>query len=149
MYLSSDLLPLEHILLDLEVNNKKRLFEEMAEIFAKQSGLNEDKIFQVLLLREKLGSTALDCGAAIPHGRVSGLEKASVIFARLKKAISFDSYDDHQVDLIFAVIVPEAGNEEHMKIFSHIARKISNEEVREQLRTLSSAAAISDLFFAS
>ncbi|MFH4354649.1 MAG: PTS sugar transporter subunit IIA [Neisseriaceae bacterium] len=145
MSLSQTLLPVENILIDLDVTSKKRLFEEVAEIFASHGAVDEGKVFQSLLSREKLGSTGLGCGAAIPHGRVSGLSEAKASFIRLKHSIAFEAHGEQLVDLVFAVLVPEQGNTEHLKILSHLAQKFSKEEVRNRLRVMQSPQEIADL----
>ena len=94
MGLLSSLLPAENVLLDLEVNSKKRLFEIVAALLEKNQGMDKGQVFQRLLQRERLGSTGLGWGVAIPHGRIPQLREAAVAFVRLKEAIDFQSQDN-------------------------------------------------------
>ncbi|MCV2509454.1 MAG: PTS sugar transporter subunit IIA, partial [Neisseriaceae bacterium] len=131
MSLPRELLPLENVVLDLDVSSKKRLFEEVAEVFANNEQVDRDKVFQSLLSREKLGSTGLGCGVAIPHGRIPGLENAIAAFIRLKNPIDFEAQDEKPVGLLFVVLVPDESNTEHLKILSHLAQKFSDKEIRD------------------
>ncbi|MCV2504113.1 MAG: PTS IIA-like nitrogen regulatory protein PtsN [Neisseriaceae bacterium] len=145
MSLPRELLPLENVVLDLDVSSKKRLFEEVAEVFANNEQVDRDKVFQSLLSREKLGSTGLGCGVAIPHGRIPGLENAIAAFIRLKNPIDFEAQDEKPVGLLFVVLVPDESNTEHLKILSHLAQKFSDKEIRDQLKSLESPQDIVDV----
>ncbi|MBN3859123.1 PTS IIA-like nitrogen regulatory protein PtsN [Neisseriaceae bacterium PsAf] len=145
MSLPRELLPLENVVLDLDVSSKKRLFEEVAEVFANNEQVDTDKVFQSLLSREKLGSTGLGCGVAIPHGRIPGLENAIAAFIRLKNPIDFEAQDEKPVSLLFVVLVPDESSTEHLKILSHLAQKFSDKEIRDQLKSLESPQDIVDV----
>ncbi|QRN41747.1 MAG: PTS IIA-like nitrogen regulatory protein PtsN [Neisseriaceae bacterium] len=145
MSLPRELLPLENVVLDLDVSSKKRLFEEVAEIFSYNEDVDTDKVFQSLLSREKLGSTGLGCGVAIPHGRVAGLNNAIAAFIRLRNPIEFEAQDEKPVNLLFVVLVPDENNAKHLKILSHLAQKFSDKDIRDQLKTLESAQDIVDI----
>ena len=130
----SSLLPAENVLLDLEVNSKKRLFEIVAALLEKNQGMDKGQVFQRLLQRERLGSTGLGWGVAIPHGRIPQLREAAVAFVRLKEAIDFQSQDNKPVDLlVFVVVSEEVDNGPYLKLLSQLAQKFSEKEVREAL----------------
>lgn len=134
MGLLSSLLPAENVLLDLEVNSKKRLFEIVAALLEKNQGTDKGQVFQRLLQRERLGSTGLGWGVAIPHGRIPQLREAAVAFVRLKEAIDFQSQDNKPVDLlVFVVVSEEVDNGPYLKLLSQLAQKFSEKEVREAL----------------
>ncbi|PZO94792.1 MAG: PTS sugar transporter subunit IIA [Haemophilus parainfluenzae] len=134
MGLLSSLLPAENVLLDLEVNSKKRLFEIVAALLEKNQGMDKGQVFQRLLQRERLGSTGLGWGVAIPHGRIPQLREAAVAFVRLKEAIDFQSQDNKPVDLlVFVVVSEEVDNGPYLKLLSQLAQKFSEKEVREAL----------------
>ena len=134
MGLLSSLLPAENVLLDLEVNSKKRLFEIVAALLEKNQGMDKGQVFQRLLQRERLGSTGLGWGVAIPHGRIPQLREAAVAFVRLKEAIDFQSQDTKPVDLlVFVVVSEEVDNGPYLKLLSQLAQKFSEKEVREAL----------------
>ena len=134
MGLLSSLLPAENVLLDLEVNSKKRLFEIVADLLEKNQGMDKGQVFQRLLQRERLGSTGLGWGVAIPHGRIPQLREAAVAFVRLKEAIDFQSQDNKPVDLlVFVVVSEEVDNGPYLKLLSQLAQKFSEKEVREAL----------------
>ena len=144
MGLLSSLLPAENVLLDLEVNSKKRLFEIVAALLEKNQGMDKGQVFQRLLQRERLGSTGLGWGVAIPHGRIPQLREAAVAFVRLKEAIDFQSQDNKPVDLlVFVVVSEEVDNGPYLKLLSQLAQKFSEKEVREALyRTLDAESII-------
>lgn len=145
MSLFSDLLPRENIILDLDVKSKKRLFEVVAELFSKNCSIDKDSVFQCLVTREKLGSTGLGSGVAIPHGRLPGLSQTIASFIRLKNPIDFDSQDEKPVSLVFVMLVSDEGCNEHLKILSFIAQKFSDKNIRTQLKTTDSIEEISAL----
>ena len=124
-----DILPVSHIILDAEISSKKRLFECVAQLFAEQSGLSQTEVFDCLIARERLGSTALGQGVAMPHGRHAGA------FVRLKEPIEFDAPDNKPVSLVFVLLVPEAATGEHLALLSHLARLFNEKSVREALRS--------------
>ena len=131
----ADILPVSHIILDAEISSKKRLFECVAQLFAEQSGLSQTEVFDCLIARERLGSTALGQGVAMPHGRHSGVPAATGAFVRLKEPIEFDAPDNKPVSLVFVLLVPEAATGEHLALLSHLAKLFNEKSVREALRS--------------
>ena len=118
-----------------EVGSKKRLLEQLGELLASSSPvLSQHEIFDALLNREKLGSTGLGKGVAIPHGRMTGLEHPVCAFIKLGTAIDFDASDGQPVDLVFALLVPENSNDAHLPVLSTIAEIFSNNGVCTALR---------------
>ena len=130
-----DILPVSHIILDAEISSKKRLFECVAQLFAEQSGLSQTEVFDCLIARERLGSTALGQGVAMPHGRHAGVPAATGAFVRLKTPIEFDAPDNKPVSLVFVLLVPEAATGEHLALLSHLAKLFNEKSVREALRS--------------
>ena len=130
-----DILPVSHIILDAEISSKKRLFECVAQLFAEQSGLSQTEVFDCLIARERLGSTALGQGVAMPHGRHAGVPAATGAFVRLKEPIEFDAPDNKPVSLVFVLLVPEAATGEHLALLSHLAKLFNEKSVREALRS--------------
>lgn len=133
MKLISEMLPLEHIVLDMKIGSKKRLFEEVGQLLASDDGLSQTEIFDCLIAREKLGTTGLGQGVAIPHGRHSALKTAIAAFVRIKEPIDFDAPDNKPVSLVFVLLVPEQATGEHLEILSHLAQRFSEKTVREAL----------------
>ena len=131
----SDILPVSHIILDAETSSKKRLFECVAQLFAAQSGLQQSEIFDCLVARERLGSTALGQGVAMPHGRHASVPAATGAFVRLKTPIEFDAPDNKPVSLVFVLLVPEAATSEHLQLLGHLAGLFNEKSVREALRS--------------
>ena len=137
----ADILPVSHIILDAEISSKKRLFECVAQLFAEQSGLSQTEVFDCLIARERLGSTALGQGVAMPHGRHAGVLAATGAFVRLKEPIEFDAPDNKPVSLVFVLLVPENASGEHLEVLSALAIKLSDKAVREQLLAAENAEA--------
>jgi len=133
MNLISRLLPPSNIVLDLEVSSKKRMFEQAGLIFENNQGLARSLVFDSLFARERLGSTGLGQGVAIPHGRIKGLREAVAAFVRLNTAIPFDSPDGKPVTMLFVLLVPEQATEQHLQILSELAQMFSDPELRESL----------------
>ena len=132
----SDLLSPERIHCDVHITSKKRLLELISEELARNSDdLSQREIFESLCARERLGSTGLGKGVAIPHGRVKGSEHVEASFIRLKKPMAFDSLDGKPVDLLFAMAVPEQCNEDHLKLLAQVAELFSNNELLDKLRS--------------
>lgn len=140
------LLPPENILIDLEASSKKRVFEQAGLLFENNQGVARSKVYDALFAREKLGSTGLGQGIAIPHGRIKGLKSAVGSFLRLKTPVQFDAPDGNPVSLAFVLLVPEAANEYHLLVLSELAQMFSERGFREQLSAAPDAAAIHDLF---
>ena len=133
--LISDLLSPERIRCNVHSSSKKRLLEVIsAELARNSDGLDEREIFESLCARERLGSTGLGNGVAIPHGRVKGSNIVHASFIRLKKPLAFDAIDGKPVDLLFALAVPENCNENHLKLLAQVAELFSDRDLLRQLR---------------
>ena len=141
----SDILPVSHIILDAETSSKKRLFECVVQLFAAQSGLPQSEIFDCLVARERLGSTALGQGVAMPHGRHASVSAATGAFIRLKEPIEFDAPDNKPVSLVFVLLVPEAATSEHLELLAHLAGRFSEKSVRDALQSCGTPEAARDL----
>ena len=118
----------------IRASSKKQLLQDLAKQANILTGLNDDKIFDVLLQREKLGSTGLGKGVAIPHGKLSGLSSLQGIFAKLDKPIDFDSVDNSPVDLVFLLLAPEQAGADHLTALARISRYLRNQDNCEKLR---------------
>ncbi len=133
--LISDLLSPERIRFDVHSSSKKRLLELISRELARNSeNLSEREIFESLCARERLGSTGLGKGVAIPHGRVKGSDTVQASFIRLRKPLPFDAVDGQPVDLLFAMTVPEQCNEDHLKLLAQIAELFSDPDLLDKLR---------------
>ena len=142
----TQLLPLENIILDLEASSKKRVFEHVGLLFENYLGIARSTVFDSLFAREKLGSTGLGQGVAIPHGRIKGLKDATGAFLRLASPVPFDSPDGKPVTLLFVLLVPEVATEQHLQILSELAQHFSDRTCREALTKVVDAGAVCRLF---
>ncbi|MCQ9325579.1 MULTISPECIES: PTS IIA-like nitrogen regulatory protein PtsN [Neisseria] len=138
MSLISEILPLSHIELDLEVSSKKRVFEQAGLLLENEAGLARADVFDCLFAREKLGTTGLGQGVAIPHGRHASVKKAVGAFIRTKEPVPFDAPDGKPVSLIFVLLVPENATGEHLEVLSKLAGRFSQKSVREALSVAAS-----------
>ena len=138
----TDLVAPEAILPALKVNSKKQALQELAARAATLTGQNERSVFEVLLQREKLGTTAVGYGVAIPHGKLSGLGKLTGVFARLERPIDFDALDNEPVDLMFLLLAPDNAGADHLKALARIARVLRDSDTAGRLREAGDAAAI-------
>lgn len=136
------LLPPSNICLDLDVTSKKRLFEQVGLIFENHQGIARSTVFDSLFAREKLGSTGLGQGVAIPHGRVKGIKNAIGALVRLMHPVAFDAPDGKPVGVMFVLLVPEHATELHLQILSELAQLFSDTEMREQLNLEGDASAL-------
>ena len=133
--LISDLLSPERIRSNVHSSSKKRLLEVISKELARNSDdLDEREIFESLCARERLGSTGLGHGVAIPHGRIKGSKIVHASFIRLKKPLPFDAIDGEPVDLLFALAVPENCGEDHLKLLAQVAELFSNPKLLKKLR---------------
>jgi PTS system nitrogen regulatory IIA component len=131
----TDLLVPDRVSCRENVGSKKRLLEYVSELLAKSSPeLSQNEIFNALINREKLGSTGLGNGVAIPHGRIASLERPVCAFIKLASPMDFDATDGQPVDLIFTLLVPEDSTEEHLQVLSTIAEIFSNAGISMALR---------------
>ncbi len=142
----TNLLSAEQIVLDLDASSKKRVFEQAAILFETRLGIARALIFDSLFAREKLGSTGLGQGVAIPHGRIKGLKHAAGAFMRLATPVPFDSPDGRPVSLLFVLLVPEQATEQHLQILSELAQRFSDRNFRETLTNASDPATVLALF---
>jgi PTS system nitrogen regulatory IIA component len=133
----SDLLAPEAVSASLNAQSKKQLLQEMAERAAQVTGLPERRIFETLIERERLGSTGMGQGIAIPHGRLAGLPKIVGLFARLETAIPYEAVDDQPVDLVFLLLAPEDAGADHLKALARVSRLLRNKQTCEKLRAAS------------
>ena len=138
----SDLLVIDAILPRLKTANKKQALQEMAAKAAALTGRDERDIFETLMQREKLGSTGVGHGVAIPHGKLAGLERLVGVFALLDKPIDFDSLDGEPVDVVFLLLAPESAGADHLKALARIARVLRDDETSAKLRAADDAAAM-------
>ncbi len=141
----AQLLSIENIVLDLDVTSKKRVFEHAGLLFENHQGIARSTVFDSLFAREKLGSTGLGLGIAIPHGRIKGLKEATGALLRLRTPVPFDSLDGKPVSLLFVLLVPEHANEQHLQILSELAERFSDRNCREALAKAESAEAVLEI----
>jgi PTS system nitrogen regulatory IIA component len=140
------LLTPSQVLLDLEASSKKRVFEQAGMLFESHLGLARSIVFDSLFAREKLGSTGLGQGIAIPHGRIKGLKQAAGAFLRLSTPVPFDSPDGRPVSLLFVLLVPEQATEEHLQILSELAQRFAERPFRDALLAATDASTVVTLF---
>lgn len=145
----SDLITPEAIMPSVKISSKKQLLQETAGRAAKLTGLVERQIFDVLLQRERLGSTGVGHGVAIPHGKLPGLKRICGVFARLDKPINFEAMDDQPVDLVFLLLVPEGAGADHLKALARIARVLREPGTAKKLRGCRDASGLYALLIAS
>jgi PTS system nitrogen regulatory IIA component len=148
MSLIAKLLPEANVVLDLQASSKKRLFEQAGLLFENQHGVARSLVFDSLFAREKLGSTGLGHGVAIPHGRIKGLKEALCAFVRLAQPVAFDAPDGNPVRLVFVLLVPEQATEKHLQILSELAQMLSDKALREALGRADDARALHQLITA-
>jgi len=137
-----DLITREAVFPSLKAHNKKQALQELAQEAAKLTGLDGRQIFDTLLQRERLGSTAIGRGIAIPHGRMAGLARIVSLFARLQQPLEFGALDDENVDLIFLLLAPEQAGADHLKALARISRLLREPTTIEKLRAAKDPAAL-------
>jgi len=139
----SEILSSDSILRSQTFSSKKTALEELSKLLAStDSSISYLNIFDSLVAREKLGSTGLGKGIAIPHARLKGSKKTIAAFIQLQYGVDYDAIDGAPVDILFALLVPEDSTDEHLKILSHLAEMFSNSETLEQLRSETSVDGI-------
>jgi nitrogen PTS system EIIA component len=138
----SDLIDVSAIMPALKANSKKQLLQLLAEKAAAETSLPEREIFDTILQRERLGSTGVGNGIAIPHGKLAGIERITGVFARLETPVDFEALDDQPVDLVFLLLAPEGAGADHLKALSRIARVLRDSEAVSKIRGTQDAAAI-------
>ena len=138
----ADILQPEGILPALRVQSKKQLLMELAACASKLTGISEREIFEVVLQREKLGSTGVGGGIAIPHGKLKSLNRITGVFARLETPVDFEALDDQPVDIVFMLLAPEGAGADHLKALSRIARVLRDQDLVARLRSSESVSAL-------
>jgi PTS system nitrogen regulatory IIA component len=141
----SDLIDASAILPALKANSKKQLLQLLAEKAAAITGLPEREVFDTILQRERLGSTGVGNGIAIPHGKLPGVKRITGVFARLDTPVDFEALDDQPVDLVFLLLAPEGAGADHLKALSRIARVLRDGETVAKIRGTLDPAAIHTL----
>ena len=139
------ILPASNVLVDVDATSKKRVFEHVGLLFENQHAVARATVTDNLFARERLGSTGLGHGVAIPHGRIKGLKTPLAAVLRVQQAIPFDAPDDEPVTLMIFVLVPEAATQRHLEILSEIAEMLSDRELRDRLKTESPADKVHEL----
>jgi PTS system nitrogen regulatory IIA component len=138
----SDLVAPSAIIPALRVNGKKQMLQEIAAKAADLCGQTERGIFEILLQREKLGSTGVGNGIAIPHGKLPKLDRLFGLFARLDRPIDFEALDGQPVDLVFLLLAPEGAGADHLRALARVARLLRDPDVARKLRDSRDAAAL-------
>ena len=130
----SELLDQRGVVAGLKAGSKKQVLQELAQRAAEVTALGEREIFEVLLQRERLGTTGVGRGIAIPHGKLKGLDRLHGLFARLDAPVDFDAIDDEPVDLVFLLLAPEGAGADHLKALARISRLLRDQTVCAKLR---------------
>jgi nitrogen PTS system EIIA component len=138
----NDLVAPQAVVPSLRVNSKKQALQELAARAAAICGRNEREIFEVLLQRERLGSTGIGSGIAIPHGKLAKLDRLYGVFARLERPVDFESLDGQPVDLMFLLLAPEAAGADHLKALARITRLLRDPDIARKLRESRDAEAL-------
>lgn len=136
------ILSLQNVLLDLDVSSKKRAFEQAGLLFENNCSIARSTVSDNLFARERLGSTGLGHGVAVPHGRIKGLKNPIAAFVRLVEPIPFESPDGQAVDLLIFLLMPDNVTQQHLEILSEIAEMLSDDEFRDALRTETDASLV-------
>ena len=142
MNLISRILPAANILIDLPISSKKRAFEQAGLLFENNQSVAHSKVFDSLFARERLGSTGLGQGVAIPHGRIRGLKESIGAFIRVAEPILFDAPDGQPVSLMIFLLVPEQASQQHLDILSELTQMLSDKPFREGLLVAPDAQAV-------
>ena len=128
------ILPVANVVTGLEASSKKRVFEQVGLLFENHHGIARAIVYDALFAREKLGSTGLGQGVAIPHGRIKNLKEPIGALLRLANPVPFESPDSQPVSMLFVLLVPEAATETHLQLLSELAQMFSDRALREQLQ---------------
>ncbi len=132
----------EGVIANLKVTSKKQALQELAKRAAQLTGQPERTIFEVLIERERLGTTGVGNGIAIPHGKLPGLDQLHGIFARLEKPVDFEAIDEEPVDLICLLLAPETAGADHLKALARVSRLLRDNSICEKLRGTDKADAV-------
>lgn len=138
----TDLIDVSAIMPALKANSKKQLLQLLSERAASITGIPEREVFDTILQRERLGSTGVGNGIAIPHGKLAGVRRITGVFARLESPVDFDALDDEPVDLVFLLLAPEGAGADHLKALSRIARVLRDADTVAKVRGTRDASAI-------
>jgi len=138
----ADLLKPDHVVARLKATSKKQALQDLARHAAVVTGQTERAIFDVLMERERLGTTGVGNGIAIPHGKLGSLDRLYGLFALLENPIDFDSIDDRPVDLIFLLLAPESAGADHLKALARVSRLLRDKTACEKLRGTEDAEAL-------
>jgi len=142
----SDIITPERVATQVPATSKKRALETLSELFATRSSsaLDAHDIFDSLIARERLGTTAIDHGVAIPHGRLKNSAETIGAFVQLADGVDCDAFDHQSVNLMFALLVPEDSTEEHLQLLARLAQMFSDAELREKLRSAANSQSLYD-----
>ena len=138
----SELLDQSAVIPNLRASSKKQVIQEIAKLAAEVTGEPERAIFDVLMEREKLGTTGVGNGIAIPHGKLAGLDKLHGLFARLERPVDFQAIDERPVDLIFLLLAPETAGADHLKALARVSRLLRDKAACDKLRGTDTADAL-------
>jgi nitrogen PTS system EIIA component len=144
----ASILPSSNVVVDVDATSKKRAFEYAGLLFENEQSIARATVTDNLFARERLGSTGLGHGVAIPHGRIKGLKNPLAAVLRVKDAIAFDAPDEEPVGLLIFLLVPEAATQRHLEILSEIAEMLSDRELRERLKIEADPAVVHRLIVA-
>jgi PTS system nitrogen regulatory IIA component len=138
----SDLITPRSVIAQLRVSNKRQLLQELARRAAALTEMPERAIYDVLTERERLGTTGIGMGIAIPHGKLAGLDRLYGVFARLERAIPFEAIDDQPVDLVFLLLAPEGAGADYLKALARVSRLLRDRPTCDKLRGTDNADAL-------
>ncbi len=137
-----DMLSPSNVLAGLRATSKKQALQELANYGAQASGVAARSVFEVLIERERLGTTGVGNGIAIPHGKLPGIDRIYGVFAKLERAVDFEAIDEMPVDLVFLILAPEGAGADHLKALAKISRLLRDRSVCEKLRQATSSDAL-------
>jgi PTS system nitrogen regulatory IIA component len=137
-----DLLTQDGVVANSRASSKKQILQDLARKAAELTGADERAIFDVVLERERLGSTGVGNGIAIPHGKLPGLKRLAAVFARLEKPVDFEAIDEQPVDLVFLLLAPEGAGADHLKALAKVSRLLRDKRMCDKLRGSDKAEAI-------
>lgn len=138
----------DRVLVSLRTGSKKQVLADLAKAVAEVAGVHERQVFDVLVERERLGSTAMGGGIAIPHGRIAGLDRVYEIFARMEKPVDFESLDNQPVDLVYLLLAPAEAGADHLKALARVSRLLRDASTCAKLRGSDSEAALTSVLTA-
>ncbi len=138
----TDLISSETVVANLHATSKKQVLQELSRRAADMTGEHERAIFEVLMERERLGTTGVGSGIAIPHGKLQSLERLHGLFARLEQPVDFQAIDERPVDLIFLLLAPESAGADHLKALARVSRVLRDGKVCEKLRGTDTSEAL-------